>query len=64
MRGSSPDATIEAAEDLVTKFADTDFKDMALLSEAGAYQQKRDVDKAQSYAERDLEANPKYSRPR
>ena len=57
---SSPDATIKAAEDLLTKFADTDFKDMALFSEAGAYEQKRDVDKAQTYAERALEANPKY----
>jgi tetratricopeptide (TPR) repeat protein len=57
---TSPDATIKAAEDLLTKFADTDFKDMALFSEAGAYEQKRDVDKAQTYAERCLEANPKY----
>jgi tetratricopeptide (TPR) repeat protein len=57
---SNPDATIKAAEDLMTKFADTDFKDMALFSEAGAYEQKRDVDKAQTYAERTLEVNPKY----
>jgi tetratricopeptide (TPR) repeat protein len=57
---SNPDATIKAAEDLLTKFADTDFKDMALFSEAGAYEQKREVDKAQTYAERCLEANPKY----
>ena len=57
---TSPDATIKAAEDLLTKFADTDFKDMALFSEAGAYEQKRDIDKAQTYAERCLEANPKY----
>jgi tetratricopeptide (TPR) repeat protein len=56
---SSPDATIKAAEDLLTKFADTDFKDMALFSEAGAYEQKRDYDKAQIFAERTLEANPK-----
>jgi tetratricopeptide (TPR) repeat protein len=57
---SSPDATIKAAEDLITKFADTDFKDMALFSEASAYEQKRDYDKAQVFAERALEANPKY----
>jgi tetratricopeptide (TPR) repeat protein len=57
---SSPDETIKAAEDLVTKFADTDFKDMALFSEASAYEQKRDYDKAQIYAERTLEVNPKY----
>jgi len=57
---SNPDATIKAAEDLMTNFADTEFKDMALFSEAGAYEQKRDVDKAQTYAERALEVNPKY----
>jgi tetratricopeptide (TPR) repeat protein len=57
---SNPDATIKAAEELITKFADTDFKDMALFSEAGAWEQKRDVDKAQTYAERTLEVNPKY----
>jgi tetratricopeptide (TPR) repeat protein len=56
---SGPDATIKAAEDLLTKFADTDFKDVALFSEAEAWQQKRDFDKAQVYAERALEANPK-----
>jgi serine/threonine protein kinase/tetratricopeptide (TPR) repeat protein len=56
---SSPDATIKAAEDLLTRFADTDYKDMALFSEAGAYEQKRDFDKAQVFAERTLEANPK-----
>jgi len=57
---SNPDDTIKAAEELITKFADTDFKDMALFSEAGAYEQKRDIDKAQTYAERTLEVNPKY----
>jgi len=31
---SNPDATIKAAEELMTKFADTEFKDMALFSEA------------------------------
>jgi tetratricopeptide (TPR) repeat protein len=56
---NGPDATIKAAEDLLTKFADTDFKDLALLSEAQAYQQKRDYDKAQVYTERAVEANPK-----
>jgi len=61
---TGPDAVIKAAEDLLTKFADTDFKDVALLSEAEAWQQKRDFDKAQVYAERALEANPRTSRPR
>ena len=56
---TGPDAVIKAAEELITKFADTEFKDVALLSEAEAWQQKRDLDKAQVYAERALDANPK-----
>jgi tetratricopeptide (TPR) repeat protein len=56
----NPDATIKACEDLLIKFADTDFKDTALFFEADAYQQKGDLDKAQIYAERVLETNPKY----
>ena len=51
--------SIAAAENLITKFADTDFKEIALYIEADAYQQKGDPDKAQIYAERALEANPK-----
>jgi len=54
-----PDETIAAAEALLTKFADTDFKDTALFFEATAYQQKGDTDKAQVFAERTLAANPK-----
>jgi tetratricopeptide (TPR) repeat protein len=53
------DTVIKAAEDLLTKFADTDFKDVALLMEARAYQAKKDDAKAQIFAERALEANPK-----
>ena len=55
----NPDATIKAAEELLTKYADTTFKESALLAEATAYQQKGDADKAQIYGERVLEANPK-----
>ena len=57
---TGPDQTIAAAEELLTKFADTDFKDTALHFEAEAYQQKNDMDKAQIYAERVLEVNPKH----
>jgi tetratricopeptide (TPR) repeat protein len=53
------DTVIKAAEDLLTRFADTDFKDVALLMEARAYQAKKDDAKAQIFAERALEANPK-----
>ena len=54
-----PDDEIAAAEALLTKYADTDFKGTALFFEANAYQQKGDVDKAQVFAERSLAADPK-----
>ena len=55
----NPDAVIKAADELITKFADTDFKDTALYMEADAYQQKHDNAKAQIFAEQALQANPK-----
>lgn len=56
---SSPDQTIAAAEALITGFADTEFKEMALFFEARSYQQKNDLVRAQVYGERVLEINPK-----
>jgi len=56
---NSPDAVIKAADELLTKYADTSFKEQVLLAEAQAYQQKGDYDRAQIYNERALEANPK-----
>lgn len=53
-----PDDLIAAAENLLSKYADTDFKDTALFFEANAYRQKGDRDKAQVFAERALQANP------
>jgi len=53
------DATIKAADELVTKYADTDFKEIALYMEATAYQQKGDAVKAQIYGEQVLAMNPK-----
>src|SRR5690348_6728190 len=44
------DGTIKAAEELLTKYADTDFKEIALYTEATAYQQKGDGVKAQIFA--------------
>jgi tetratricopeptide (TPR) repeat protein len=55
----NPDGIIKAADDLVTKFSDTQFKEVALYLEATAYQQKHDNEKAQIYAERVLDMNPK-----
>jgi tetratricopeptide (TPR) repeat protein len=53
-----PDKTIAACENLITKFADTDYKGIALFMEATAYEQKNDSEHAVIYAERALDANP------
>ncbi len=53
-----PDARIKAANELVTKFADTEFKELAMLMAALSYQQKNDADNQILFAERTLEANP------
>jgi len=55
----NPDATIKAAEELMTKFADTQFKEIALYMEAISYEQKGDFDKAIIYGRRVLDINPK-----
>ncbi len=58
------DATIKAADDLITKFSDTQFKSVALLLEAQAYHAKGDDDRAQVYAEQGMAADPKgYQAP-
>ena len=57
---ANPDNVIAAAETLITKFADTEFKDTALYMEAVAYQQKGDRAKMQVYAEQTLAVNPKH----
>jgi len=58
-QGGPPDGVIKAAEDLLAKYADTTFKDSALMFEADAYQRKGDPEKAQIFAEQALAANPK-----
>src|SRR5437764_9818917 len=50
--GGDPDKSIAAAENLITKFADTDFKAIALYIEADAYERKGDFNRMQIYAER------------
>jgi hypothetical protein len=54
----NPDATIAACENLITKFADTDYKGIALFMEADAYEKKNDMEKMVIFAERTLEVNP------
>jgi len=58
-QAGNPDAIIKAADELITKYADTTFKETALTQEAQAYDAKRDPVKAQIYAEQALAANPK-----
>ncbi|MEO8595224.1 MAG: tetratricopeptide repeat protein [Candidatus Solibacter sp.] len=56
---TDPDKAIAAAENLITKFADTDFKGIALFVEADAYERKKDYNRMEIFAERALEADPK-----
>lgn len=58
-QSGNADNVIKAADELITKYADTTFKETALLQEADAYRQKNDATKAQIYAEQALAANPK-----
>lgn len=56
----SADARIAACENVLTKFADTDFKAVALYFEAASYDQKHDYEHTVVFGERTLEADPKY----
>ncbi len=58
-QAQSPDDQIAAAEALISKYADTDYKGFALELEAEAYQKKGDVAKAIFYGETALGADPK-----
>jgi len=54
----TPDARIAAADALLAKFADTEFKAVALQVAAASAQQKNDFEKMVIYGERTLEADP------
>jgi len=56
---ATPEARITAIEDLLTKFADTEFKGMALQMAAASAQQAGNWEKMVVYAERTLESDPK-----
>lgn len=60
MLAQDPDSIIKAAENLLTKYADTQFKEAALSVESEAYRAKvpPDLIKAQVYAEQVLALNP------
>lgn len=52
------DSRIKAANDLVSKFNDSEFKPIALFFTAVSYQQKNDQDRMMVYLERTIEADP------
>jgi len=53
------DSRIKAVDTLLAKYADTEFKVVALQIGAASYQQKNDFENMVVYAERTLEADPK-----
>jgi tetratricopeptide (TPR) repeat protein len=54
-----PDGRIKAAQELIQKFADTEFKSIAFQMIAMSYQMKNDVENMVIWSERVLEAEPK-----
>ena len=56
----TPDARIAAAETVLTKFADSDFRSVALYFEAASYREKGDYEHTVVFGERTLEADPKH----
>jgi tetratricopeptide (TPR) repeat protein len=63
-RSGDNDATIKAADDLLSKYADTAYKATALNMESSAYHGKGDDDHAQVYAEQAVNADPEdYQAP-
>jgi tetratricopeptide (TPR) repeat protein len=57
-KAKTPDEVIAAVENLVTKFADTEFKSAALVEEAEAWDQKGDPIKAVTNGRLAIEAEP------
>ncbi len=58
VNAQDPDSRIKAADALLQKFPDSEFKSMALFSTAISYQEKNDYEKTISYAERTLAVEP------
>ena len=55
-----PDVRIKAADTLMTKFADTEFKSLAMYLTAASYEQKNDFEKMVIWCERTIQADPKH----
>ena len=54
-----PDARIKAADFLMTKFADTEFKPLAMFLTAESYERKGDFEKMTVWCEKTLDVDPK-----
>jgi tetratricopeptide (TPR) repeat protein len=59
LQTNNQDAIIKAANDLLTQFADTDYKEWAFKVEAKAYQTKGDAEHAQAFGQQALQLDPK-----
>ena len=59
LQAQTPDDQIRTADELITKFSNTDFKSFALATEADAYEGKGNHEKAIVYCEQALAADPK-----
>lgn len=59
-QSQDPDGRIAGANALITKYADTDYKALALYVAAESYNAKGDPENAIVYAERCLEADPQF----
>jgi tetratricopeptide (TPR) repeat protein len=57
---TTADARIAACENVLTKFADTEFKAVALYFEAISYEQKGDYANTVVFGERTIEVDPKH----
>ncbi len=58
-KAQDPDSQIKAAQDILDKFPDTDYKAQVLLVQAQGYHEKKDDPKAIVAGEKSLEADPK-----
>ena len=59
-KAPTDDARIAAAENVLTKYADTEFKAVALFFETASYEHKGDWENTIVYGERTIEADPKH----
>ena len=59
IKATAPDDRIKTANELMTKFADTEFMGIAMQMTAEAYEMKNDFEKMQVWCEKTIEIDPK-----